>query len=142
MPALPGQSADYGRATLSWLLAPVGMVAMPAGWPGVATAVDRSPVNLGCSDSCRVGAAVWYGGWDLPLAAAPVGVAGPWAAAPGVGVLRRPAVFEAAGAHSALCGAIKFYGKLSVRTRRPGVRSTLTGFIMGEGFQDVNSISG
>ncbi len=52
IPALPGQAADYGRATLGWLLTPVGMVAMPAGWPGVATAVDRSPVNLGCSDSC------------------------------------------------------------------------------------------
>ena len=47
------------QRTLNWLLAPVGMVAMPAGWPSPATGVDRpssQPIN---SSSCREGVAVW-----------------------------------------------------------------------------------
>ena len=92
MPALPDQIADYGCLTLNWLLTPVGMVAMPAGWPGLATAVDRSPVNLGCSDSCKVGAAVYaaVGICRWPLLR--VGIYGALVRSPGEECLRRPAV--------------------------------------------------
>ena len=37
IPVMPDQTADYDSATLDWLLAPVGMVAVPAGWPSLAT---------------------------------------------------------------------------------------------------------
>ena len=37
LPEFPDQTADYGSCTLSWLLTPVGMVAIPAGWPSPAT---------------------------------------------------------------------------------------------------------
>ena len=36
IPVLPDQVA-YGGATLNWLLTPGGMVAIPAGWPSLAT---------------------------------------------------------------------------------------------------------
>ena len=35
-PALPDQTAVDGSGTLSWLLTPLGMVALAAGWPGTA----------------------------------------------------------------------------------------------------------
>ncbi len=37
IPVMPDQTADYGSCTLNWLLTPVGMVAIPAGWPSPAT---------------------------------------------------------------------------------------------------------
>ena len=37
IPVMPDQITDYDSATLSWLLTPVGMVAVPAGWPSLAT---------------------------------------------------------------------------------------------------------
>ena len=65
IPVLPGQTAVDGGGTLSWLLTPVGMIAVPAGWPSAAPLVDRLRSTSVGSDS--------YGVWDLPLPFGPVG---------------------------------------------------------------------
>ena len=41
--------------TLSWLLTPGGMVAIPAGWPSLLPLVDHSPVNLFAPTPVRLG---------------------------------------------------------------------------------------